>query len=228
MKYPDRCQYTMLITSLPQHKTDLFDEHQLPISRIQLNKRLSLLGEQHTIELAKIESLLHWSHIKQPFAPLFVEQALASIGSINNLFIKNIIIWRLKLRVILAALRMRHLGQKEPPGKKIFGFDYGYFMMHKHWHQPDLGLAKQLPWLEQANQLLIDQKNLDLEKLLFGVVWDHYHQQSFGHYFNFEAVIIYVLRWDLVFRWTNYNQAQALERFDKLLSKTLEDQDGLL
>ena len=211
----------MLMTSLPSHKNDLFDEKQLPLSRIQLNKRLALLEPQDTADLLKIEQLLHWSQIKNDIDQLFVNEIVASIKSINNQFIKNIIIWRLELRIILAALRMRHLGQKTAPAKKIFGFDYWYFIMTKNWHQPDLGLSKQLPWLSEANELLIANKTMKLERLLFSVVWEHYHRQSFGHYFNFEAVVIYVLRWDIVSRWSSNSKELAVERFNDLLDKEL-------
>ncbi len=221
MKYPANSKYTMLMTSLPSHKKDLFDEKQLPLSRIQLDKRLSLLELQDAADLLKIEELLHWSQIKKDIDQLFVNQTIESIKTINNQFIKNIIIWRLELRIILAALRMRNLGQKTPPAKKIFGFDYWYFIMTKNWHLADFGLSKQLPWLPEANELLIANKPMKLERLLFSVVWEHYHRQSFGHYFNFEAVVIYVLRWDIVSRWSGNNKEMAVKRFNDLLDKQL-------
>jgi len=193
------------------------------LSRIQLNKRLALLDEKDAADLLKIEQLLHWSHIKTDINQVFVNETIDSINSINNDFIKNIIIWRLELRIILAALRMRHQGQKTLPVKKIFGFDYWYFMMSKYWHQPDLGLAKQLSWLPEANKLLIANKSLQLEKFLFSVVWDHYRQVSLGHYFNFEAVIIYILRWDIIDRWTSYDKEIAIQRFNELIETELQD-----
>ena len=223
MKYPTNCKYTMLVTRLPAHKNNLFDEKQIPLSRIQLNKRLALLDEKDAADLLKIEKLLHWSHIKTDINQSVVNESLESIGSINSDFIKKMIVWRLELRIILAALRMRHLGQKKPPTKKIFGFDYWYFVMTKYWHQPDLGLAKQLPWLPKANELLVANESFQLEKYLFGVVWDHYYQLGLGHYFNFEAVILYVLRWDIIDRWTSYNKEIAIQRFNDLIDTELQD-----
>ncbi len=213
----------MLMTSLPAHKNALFDQEQVPLSRIQLNKRLALLDKKDAADLLKIEQLLHWSHIKTDIDQTFVNETIESISSINNDFIKNIIIWRLELRIILAALRMRHQGQKSPPTKKIFGFDYWHFIITKFWHQADLGLGKQLPWLVEANTLLVNNKSLPLEKLLFRVVWDHYQHLSLGHYFNFEAVIIYVLRWDIIYRWTSYNKDVAIRCFNDLIETELQN-----
>ena len=213
----------MLISSLPAHKNDLFDEKHIPLSRIQLNKRLSLLDEKDTADLLKVEQLLHWSHIEKDIDQDFVNDTIQSIDTLNNTFIENIIIWRLELRILLAALRMRHQGQKIAPTKKIFGFDYWYFIITKYWHEPDFGLSKQLPWLAEANALLVANKSLQLEKFLFTVVWDHYHRLSLGHYFNFEAVIIYVLRWDIVYRWTHYDKELARQKFNNLIDNELQN-----
>jgi hypothetical protein len=225
MNYPVGCKYTMLMASLPSHKLDLFEDKQVPLSRIQLNKRLALLDEKDAADLLNIEVLLHWSQIKSSIDQMFVDETQKTIASINNQFIKKIIIWRLELRIILAALRMRHQGQKQPPSKKIFGFNYWYFIISNYWHEPDFGLSKQLPWIPEANELLLANKSLQLEKLLFGVVWEHFQRQSFGHYFNFEAVIIYVLRWDIVSRWTSNNKEGAVNRFNDLVELELQGLD---
>ena len=215
----------MLMASLPPHKKDLFKEKQVPLSRIQLNKRLLLLDKQDASDLLKIEALLHWSQIKNDIDQTFVDETIESIVSIKNKFIKNIIVWRLELRIILAALRMRNLGQKIPPDKKIFGFNYWYFIMSKYWHEPDFGLSKQVPWLLEANQLLQAKKSLQLEKLIFDVVWKHYERESLGHYFNFEAIIIYVLRWDIISRWSGNSKELAIKRFNNLVETGLQSID---
>jgi len=225
MSYPVNCDYTMLMASLPRHKNNLFDEEQVPVSRIQLNKRLSFLSQEDTADLLKIEELLHWSHMKKDIDPAFVTKTINSIASINNQFIKDIVIWRLELRIILAALRMRHQGLQKAPDNKILGFDYWQNAITHYWHHPDFGLSKRLPWLAEANALLTANKSLELQKLLFGVVWDHYHRQNFGHYFNFEAVIIYVLRWDIINQWSSCDQTAATQHFNSLVDAELQKLD---
>lgn len=223
MSYPDNCKYTMLMVSLPKHKDNLFEEEQVPVSRIQLNKRLSLLETKDAEDLLKIEELLHWSHMKNDVDQMFVKKSVQSIESIDNKFIKEIVIWRLELRVILAALRLRQQGLKKAPDKKILGFDYWQSDIANHWHQADFGLAKRLPWLAEAEKLLRNNKSLALEKLLFGVVWKHYRAQGFGHYFNFEAVIIYVLRWDIIYQWSSNDPTLAVQHFNNLLNIGLQE-----
>jgi hypothetical protein len=225
MAYPHNCKYSLLISSLPPHKNLLFEEKQTPLSRIQLNKRLALLEPEDAVVLEKIEKLLHWSHMTEDIDAEFVCQTLQSIDTIDNDFVKNIIIWRLEVRIVLAALRMRQAGMQSPPDKKILGFDFEYFFITHYWNEPDLGLGHKMPWLGQAQRLLQQGESYQLEKLMFSIVWDHYKRQSFGHYFNFEAVIIYVLRWDIVNRWSRNDQQAALARFNQLVDAGLKSVD---
>jgi len=213
------------MTSLPPHKTRLFDENIVPISRIQLNKRLKLLDEKDAADLLRIEGLLHWSQMKNDIDQQFVKSTLASIESIDNQFIKDIVIWRLEVRIILAALRIRQQGSKQAPAKKILGFDCWHYYISHYWNEPDFGLGKQCPWLVEANAFMLANQSLQLEKLLLKMVWEHYHRQNFGHYFNFEAVIIYVLRWDIVSRWYSNDKEVAVKRFNDLVDKGLQKVD---
>ncbi len=225
MSYPANCVYTMLMVSLPRHKNNLFDEEQVPLSRIQLNKRLAILSPEDTADLLKIEELLHWSHMKKEIDQAFVSKTIESIESINNHFIKTIVIWRLELRIILAALRLRKQGLDKAPDQKILGFDYWQSAIKHNWHQVDFGLSNRLPWLTEADTLLKAHKSLELENLLFSLVWDHYHQQSFGHYFNFEAVIIYVLRWNIINQLSNRDKQLSTQRFTNLVDAELQKLD---
>jgi hypothetical protein len=44
---------------------------------------------------------------------------------------------------------------------------------------------------------------------------------SDGHYLDFEAVVIYVLRWDMIARWTTYDGEEAARRFDELVEQAM-------
>lgn len=214
----------MLIASLPAHKKVLFDEKQVPLSRIQLDRRLAMLDDKDAALLLMIEQLLHWSHIAQEIDQEFLDVTLSEIDSCNNYIIKNLVIWRMDLRIILAALRLRHRGQTTPPAKAQFAFDKWFRIVHAHWQEPDMGLSSQFPWIAQVNRLLEMDESLQLEKYLLNLVWDHYRRLGQGHYFNFEAVVIYVLCWDIINRWTSYNREHALQRFNQLLQTELQKQ----
>ncbi len=61
-----------------------------------------------------------------------------------------------------------------------------------------------------------------MERLLFEVVWDKLGRLGEGHYFDFEAVVLYVLRWNLADRWSRYQGEAAVERFRSLVDSGLE------
>ena len=131
----------------------------------------------------------------------------------------------LELRIILAALRMRNQGLKQAPDEKLFGFDSWHFYISNYWHEADFGLSQRLPWVAKVNELLLAGKSFQLEELLLSIVWEHYQRQSLGHYFDFEAVIIYVLRWDMISRWSGNDKTLALTRFNHLLDSGLQQID---
>ncbi len=217
----NRYKYTMLLTSLPAHQVDLFLTEQNPVSRIQLNKRLALLDENDKTDLERIEALLHWSQQLEKLDEEIIKQAQQLIALIENPFLQQSVLWRLELRTIMAALRKRQQGH-DCPEKNTLGFGKWTFFIHKNWQELDFGIGQQLPWLLKAQQYLVDNQPLKLEKLLLELVWTHYAQSGSLHYFDFEAVVIYVLRWNVINRWVSYDEEKALLRFDGLVNSSLK------
>ena len=68
-----------------------------------------------------------------------------------------------------------------------------------------------------AHRLLSANDSVALERLQFAVNWKMLQRVETGHYFDFEAVVIYVMRWSMVDRWIRYNGEAAVERFRKLV-----------
>ena len=166
--------FTLLVKAFSEIKKQLtsrdYDKIDQAISKlISLNLDElfeTLLDEKDAADLARIEGLLHWSHMKSEIDQQFVKTTLASIESIDNQFIKDIVLWRLDVRIILAALRIRQKGLKQPPDKKILGFDSWHFYISNYWNEADFGLGKQCPWLIEANDYLLANQSLKLEKQL--------------------------------------------------------------
>jgi hypothetical protein len=78
------------------------------------------------------------------------------------------------------------------------------------------------PWVLEANRLLNANDSLGLERLQFEVNWKMLEQLEAGHYFDFEAVVIYLMRWSLVDRWTRYDGGAAVKRFRTLVDSGIE------
>ena len=68
---------------------------------------------------------------------------------------------------------------------------------------------------------MTDNDSLGLERLILQEVWTNLGRHRGEHLFDFEAVVIYALRWHVIDRWTRYDGVIAAERFDQLVEAGL-------
>lgn len=210
-------KYVTLMASLPP-LGQLFEAKQTPISRLKLESRLKMLTEEDAARLRQIENLVHWSYIPiERTDAQIVDAARQFFQEENNPTLRAAVESRLDLHTIVAALRRRHQGEQDPPRGEVWGYGPWVSYIERHWREPAFRLQGLFPWVLEANRFLEANESVALEQLLFGAVWKQLNRLSEGHYFDFEAVVIYVLRWNLVDRWTRYNGEVAVERFRKLV-----------
>ncbi len=215
-------RYVTLMASLPPHVPSLFANRQTPISRLKLDDRLQMLEPQDAIDLALIEELLHWDRMSMEMTDAqMIERGKQTCDRLDNEFIKDIVRWRLEIRTVVAALRRRHLGRPVPSAGSKWGYGAWMKMIETHWHEPSFGVERIYPWLPEADRLLEESDSLALERLLLNQVWDYYGRVVGDHYFDFEAVVVYVLRWDVIDRWSRYNGEAAARRFDRMVESAL-------
>ena len=201
--------YEMLMSSLPYHGK-LFGARQTPLSRFQLNKRLAWLSDADATTLARIEGVLQWRRQLLDQTDVdFLRQAGDVVESLDNPLLVEVVRNRLEIRTLIAALRMRIFGQPAPLRGQPFGFGRWVDVIRRHWTEPDFGLAHVYPWVVDADAKLRKRDALGLERLFMGDAWHELSRFGMGHYFDFEAVAIYVLRWDLIDRWTHYDESDA-------------------
>jgi len=214
-------RYAMLISSLPYHGV-LFGAHQTPLSRIRLQQRLRLLEPADAACLHAIAGLLDWSYQgRERRDEEIIARAREVIPTLRNDFVRDLVIWRLELRTLMAALRRRQRGQAAPPAHARWGYGRWLTQLRRYWNEPHFRLERVYPWLPEAHTLLESGDTLGMERLLIGIGWEHLQRLSDGHHFDFEAVLIYTQRWSLIARWTSYDGAAALTRFDELVETGL-------
>ncbi len=218
-----RFKYTMLMSGLPRHPRSLFAAKQTPLSRIQLERRLALLDTQDHQDLTLLEDILFWSRLSAATDARVVEKCDRAMNAIKNDFAKQMALLRLEIRSLMTALRKRNKGEPPPHKNEIWGISRWLPFINKNWQQDDFGMGHLVRWLPEANKLLAGHESLELEKLLLGITWLTYSREANKHAFDFEAVVIYVLRWDIINRWTRYDGEQALIRFDKLVADGMRD-----
>ena len=223
----DAYQYATLITSLP-HPGKLFAEKQTPLSRIQLEKRLGMLEERDAALLKQVVDLLLWGQLPMDRTDAeIVQQARRLVPQLDDPMLREIVESRLELRTVVAALRRRKRGDGPPSANEPWG--YGRWLGHiqRCWTDPGFRLEGVFPWVTEAHRLLNAGDAMGLERLLLSVVWDNLGRAGEQHYFDFVAVVIYVLRWHIVARWSIYDGAAAAQRFTELVDAGLGEQATL-
>lgn len=210
-------QYVTLMASLPPIG-QLFEAQQPPISALKLDSRLKLLTAKDASRLKQIASLISWR--QQPMDrsdAQFIAEAQRFFEAVYSPSLRELMTYRLDVRTILAGLRRRHRGESSPPMGQSWGVGNWVGYIERHWTEPGFHLEVMFPWVLEADRLLQEDDSLALERLQFEVNWQMLDRVGTGHYFDFEAVVIYVMRWSLVQRWTTYNGEAAVERFRQLV-----------
>jgi hypothetical protein len=213
--------YTMLITGLPSPEA-LFVSKRPPLSRIKLDRRLRELTPEDAETLARVEQILNWSALPMSLTDeQFVARVRDVMQVIENETLRLIIRDRLEIRTCLAALRRRHRGGAAPSAGKVWG--YGRWLGHirRNWNEASFRLDGVFPWLREVDRLLKADDSLALQRLLLDQVWKNVSRHAGEHEFDFEAVVIYVLKWDIVDRWVRHDSALASRRFEEMTDEGL-------
>ena len=215
-------RYITLMSSLPP-LGQLFEAKQTPISQLKLESRLKMLSEKDAIRLQQIASLIAWS--QQPIErsdTQFIAEAKSFFEEERNPILREAVEYRLDVRTIVTALRRRHRGESNPPLGQPWGVGRWVNYIERHWTEPGFHLEVMFPWVLEANRLLNANDLVSLERLQFEVNWKMLERVGTGHHFDFEAVVIYLMRWSMIDRWTRYNGEAAVERFRKLVDAGIE------
>ncbi|MBF0188751.1 MAG: hypothetical protein HQL50_12575 [Magnetococcales bacterium] len=217
---PDR--YVMLISTLP-HLGKLFDPAALPISRTRLEDLLTLhLLPEDRQRLQRIETLLEWAASPREVEDTtLVTSAETLFPQVDSATLRRVVRDQLYLRTIVTALRRRARGESPPPSGTHWGFGRWRDTIRGRWQEPTFGLGGVFPWIAEANTLLLAKKMRLLERLLLQTLWDRLAREGVEHPFDFEAVVLYILRWKLIRHWSSYSGEAAVVRFRELVDEGL-------
>ena len=150
--------YYTLVTALPD-LPPLAKCKQLPISRIALERRLTMLDNEDRAQLKLVESLYYFDRVAfgdDQNASLSdkkqVYQWQYQLGQIHSEAIRQCIRNRLEWQSLLAALRQRQQGEQGP--ELFFGLGRWTTRIRQHWHEPSFGLESALPLLNELQPLM--------------------------------------------------------------------------
>ncbi len=219
--------YTMLLTSLPSPAA-LFMAKRPPLSRLRLEARLRVLAPEDAEVLRLVESALHWGEMPIELTDEeIVDRIKAAMAKIENETVRLIIRDRLEIRTCMAALRRRNRGEPAPARGTPWG--YGRWLAHieRNWNEETFKLDRSFPWLREANQLLKAGEPLKLQRMIMEQAWKSVTRYRGEHYFDFEAVVIYLIQWSIADRWSRYSKEGAAAHFEELAEAALSEQPTL-
>ncbi len=220
--------YIMLMASLPNPEA-LFLAKRPPLSRLKLERRLRVLKPEDARALKLTEQALHWGEMPLNVTDEeIVNRAKKAMREIESetvrLFIRN----RLEIRTCMVALRRRHRGEQAPAPGTVWGFGRWTAHIARNWNEGTFRLDKVFPWLRQADKLLKDGDALPLQRLVMEQAWTSVNRLKGQHLYDFEAVVAYVIKWNIVDRWGQYDNEKAAKRFEDLTQAALGDHANLL
>jgi hypothetical protein len=219
--------YAMVMASLPRSER-LFLAKQPPISRLKLERRLQQLSPEDREVVMQMEAALDWRAIDLMASDAVVlARATSALAALESPTLRDIIRERLDLRTCMAALRRRARGEGPPLARAGWGFGRLLNRITQCWGEPSLGLERVFPWIGQADQLLRQPDPVALERLILEQHYRLLQRQSLGHAFDLEAVVIYVLKWNIFDRWATGNREGAARRFEALTAEGLGPQGAL-
>ena len=208
--------YVALITSLPSRET-LFVAKQAPLSRLKLNQRLRVLSDEDSATLKMIEDALDWRSLPMKVTERdVINRSRRILQHVDNETLQQIVRDRLEIRTCIAALRRRALGEGPPSKDTPWGIGRWVDHIARNWTEPTFRLDGVFPWLREANRLMREGDTVALERLVLAEADKRLRRLAGEHLFDFEAVVIYVLQWSMVDRWSRYNAEVAVRRFDDL------------
>ncbi len=219
MSDPDA--YIALISSLPGSER-LFVAKQPPLSRLRLERRLTALTSEDARVLKALEHALNWSGYDMDVTDAqAMKRCKEALEDTQQPTLRKILVERMDLRTVVAALRLRKQGGGAPSG--VFGMGRWSRHIPENWGDPHFRLEGAMPWIKDAKQLLEAEDPLGLERLLLSVSHKQLKRHASRHYFDFEAVAIYVLKWNIFDRWAQSNAQDAAKRFEHLAQQAMAD-----
>lgn len=219
--------YYTLVASLP--RLVYFERAEwLPLSRKQLDRRLSMLVPEDAVQLRLAEALVRWQ--RQPITRTTQEMLRGYrlvMERASQPGLRDFVDLRMSQRSALVALRRRRRGLRPPAAGETWGVGPWVRRIEAHWESADLGLGDILPWIDEARGLLEAGNATGLERLLMNAAWRQLSRIADPHPFGFEQVLAFVFKWDIVQLWLSYDADAAKTRFRQLIAEVTRDHQQL-
>jgi uncharacterized protein DUF2764 len=210
--------YYMLVSSLPALPAR-FDVDRLPITLERLQSRLRMLEPEDAREISRMLDVLRWSGQFEEAKDAAVAKRFGELmQEIATPLAHEVLAAGMNMRMIVAALRRRRRGLGPP----TVGFGRWFEPIRRHFNQPDFGLGHVIPWLVPVNQMLEQNDVLALYRRVLQETWTYLRKRSQDYdSFSFEAVVLYIARWDIMRRWQQLQPERGRSIFEALVTEAM-------
>ena len=210
--------YYMLVSSLPALPAR-FDVDRLPITLERLQARLRMLEPEDAREISRMLDVLRWSWQFEEAKDAAVAKRYGELmQEITTPLAHEVLAAGMNMRMIVAALRRRRRGLGPP----TVGFGRWFEHIRRHFNQPDFGLGHVIPWLVPFNQLLEQSDVLALYRQVLQETWTYLRKRSQDYdNFSFEAVVLYIARWDIIRHWQQLQAERGRAVFESLVTEAM-------
>jgi hypothetical protein len=215
--------YTLLASLPPLPRFDRAER--LPITRERMQQRLSMLAPEDVELFEYAAAFLAW---QRQTATRTDEEMIASFKRMEEHIahpaLQSFFEFPIDQRTIMAALRRRHRGFPGPAPGEPWGV--GRYVRHieNNWDDPYFKLSAVYPWIARARTHLEAGETLALERLLKNVLWDYVDRSVQPYDFGFQAILTYIIKWDILNQWLSYNIEDAKVRFGELVVEVTDEQ----
>jgi hypothetical protein len=212
--------YYMLICSLPALPAR-FEVDRLPLTLERLQARLRMLEPRDAEEIGRMLNVLHWSsQFAEARDGAVVKRYGELMQEITNPLVREVLIAGMNMRMVMQALRRRRRGLGPP----TIGIGQWVEHIRRHFSQADFALGHTYRWVVPFAQLLERGDVLTLYRRWLGEAWD-YARKLTEHYdtFSFEAVVLYIARWEIIRRWKQLDPERGRAVFEALVTEAMGD-----
>jgi len=145
------------------------------------------------------------------------------VTGIENSFVKEWYAFELELNNILTASHCKRFRINIEP--ELIGSNELTEKLIKS-NARDFGIGNEFPKIEQILRAIDEPDFLEKEKKIDLIKWDFLDERTFFHYFTIERVFAYLLKLEMISRWTKLDKSTGEELFKRLL-KDLESAQKL-
>jgi hypothetical protein len=209
--------YYMLICSLPPLPSR-FQVDRMPITRERLQNRVRMLERGDAEEIGRMFEIMEWSRqFEEADDAAVVRRYTELMRGVSHELVREVLTRVLDVRMITAALRRR----RRNLGPPTIGVGRWLDHIRRHFHQPDFGLVHAFPRIAECERLFEQGDMLNLYRALLDAAWSYLKRRADDYYFSFEAVVLYVARWEIIRQWQDLQAERGRPILETLVTEAL-------